>query len=449
MRMHLRTHTGHRRSRISPMSHCMTFCALLTVAGITQAQTPAPDTNFTLDAAMDLAVRDNADLKSLRAKTEAMQERQAQAGALPNPMFTYSGMDPVDGGNWPNTGEKRFMVEQEFPWFGKRGLREGIAGKDAEVMQREQEALTREVVMMVKENYYDLYAVQRVIGITRGEEEVLGRMEKVAESMYATGERAQVDVIKAQTEITMLKQKLLELLAQETALKAKLNALLNRRADEPLGPAVTPPEIQFSENVEALFAVAATNRPEILAAQAQIERYDLERKLMAKESLPDYTLGMEYRDITASDDMLMFTVSVDLPVWRSKYRAGVREAEKMRASSQAAREAAERQSALDVQDAHFKLLTARRTLELDRAELIPQAEARFKASEAGYRAGKVDFMDLLESERFLLGARMMAAMTEGAVGMESARLERAIGREFNADTPGVTPTGEKGSGHGH
>jgi cobalt-zinc-cadmium efflux system outer membrane protein len=99
----------------------------------------------------------------------------------------------------------------------------------------------------------------------------------------------------------------------------------------------------------------------------------------------------------------------------------------MRASSQAAREAAERQSALDVQEASISLQTARRTLELYRTELIPQAEARFSASEAGYRTGRVDFMDLLESERFLLGAKIMAAMAEGTLGMQAARLERAVG----------------------
>jgi len=70
---------------------------------------------------------------------------------------------------------------------------------------------------------------------------------------------------------------------------------------------------------------------------------------------------------------------------------------------------------------------------LYRAELIPQAEARFSASEAGYRTGKVDFMDLLESERFLLNAKMMTAMTEGAVGMQAARLERAIGATLPAN----------------
>ena len=202
----------------------------------------------------------------------------------------------------------------------------------------------------------------------------------------------------------------------------------------------SPPEPGFKGPSEALFALAATNRSEVQAAQAQIERVELEKRLMTKESVSDYKLGLEYRDLGDSDDMIMFTVSVDLPVWRSKYRAGVREAELMRVSSEAAREAAERQSAFDVQDAAFKLKTARRTLELYRTELIPQAEARFGASESGYRTGKVDFMDLLESERFLLGAKMMAAMAEGAVGMQAARLEWAIG------TPGPAGDPPKGDG---
>lgn len=407
---------------------------LITWASTTIAAEPLVATNFTLTAAVDLALHDNPELKSLRAKWEAMQERPAQAGALPNPMFTYSGMDMASGGTWPNTGEKRFMIQQEFPWTGKRGLREGIAIKDAEVMQRELETMTRDVAMMVKESYFDLYAVQRVITITREEEEVIRRIVKVTETMYATGERSQVDVLKAQSEITMLKQKLLETQAQENTLKSKLNTLMNRHADTPIGAVATSPKTGFGNNMDLLYAMAATNRPEIQAAQSQVERYELEKKLMSKESLPDYKLGLEYRDIAASDNMVMFTVSVDLPIRRAKYRAGVREAEKMRSSSQAARDAAERQSALDVQDAHFKWVTAQRTLELYRTELIPQAVARFNASEAGYRTGKVDFMDLLESERFLLGAKIMEAMAEGTLGMQAARMERALGTSMPANS---------------
>lgn len=430
MKTHLK---GDRRRCPSPVLRLALLVGLLAGIGIAYAQPPATVVDLTLPAAVDLAVRDNAQLKSLRAKWEAMQERPAQAKALPNPMFTYSGMDMASGGTWPDTNEKQLMVQQEFPWFGKRGLREGIARKDAEAMQWELESMTREVVMLVRESYFQLYALQQVIVTTRKDEEVLQRMAKIAETMYSTGERTQQDVLKAKSEITMLKQRLLDLDAQETTLKAKLNTFLNRRADALLGPAVTPPETGFTGNLESLFALAVTNRPEVRAAQAQVERYALEKKLMAKESMPDYRLGVEYRTLGDSADMVMFTVGVDLPIWRSKYRAGVREAEKMEVSSQMAREAAERQSSLDVQDAFFRLLTARRTLELYRTELIPQAEARFKASEAGYQTGKVDFLDLLESQRFLLSVRVMAAMAGGEIGMELARLERAVGAELTSN----------------
>lgn len=411
---------------------------LLQGAGPVRAQAGGPGTNLTLGAAVELALRDNPGLRTLREKWGAMQERPAQSGALPNPMFTYSGMDPAGGGSWPNTGEKRFMLEQPVPGFGKRALREGIAARDADAMRGEMNAMALDVAMMVKESYFDLCAVRQVISLAREEEDIARRLVRGAEAMYATGARTQSDLAKAQAEQTMLRQKLLDLQAQEATLTARLNTLLNRGAAEPLSLAAPPPDAVFGGDVAALAALAATNRPEVQAAQAQVERYTLERRLMAKEFRPDYRYGVEYRDIGNGEDMVMFTVGVDLPVWRAKNRAGVREAEKMRASSLAALESAERQSAADVQAAASGLRAATRTLELYRRELVPRAEARLGASRAGYRTGRVDFMDLLDSERALLGTKMMAAMAEGAAGMQLARLERAAG---------LAAAGGKGSQH--
>ncbi len=401
-----------------------------------------PVTSLTLADAVDLAVRSNARFASEQARWQAMQERPAQAGTLPDPMFTYSGMDVTSGGEWPNTNEKRFMVQQEFPWFGKLSLREGIAQKDAEAMRWQVDAARRELVMGVKESYYDLYAVRRSIAITQSQEQVIQRMEKVAQTLYATGARPETDVLKAQTEFTMLRQKLLELQSQETTQKAKLNTFMNRDVAAPIGDLVTSLPAGPDPNVEALLSEAA-GRPEVRAAEAQIERYELETELMGKDYAPDLRLGAEYRSFRQGDDMLMAVVGINLPLWQSKYRAGVREAQKMRASSRAARDAAVRQSSLDVQEASFKLTIARRTLDLYQRELIPQAEARLAADEAGYQTGTVSFLDVLESERFLLNARLMTAMAEGNVGMQYARLERAVGRELKTDaTPSPSTTHE-------
>jgi cobalt-zinc-cadmium efflux system outer membrane protein len=396
--------------------------------------------SLTLEQVVAEALQENAQLRGMRAKWEAMRERPVQARTLPNPMVAYRSMDATGGYRFPDAEEKRMEIEQQFPWFGKLALRGRIAEKDAEAMRHEYEAMRREVMMMAKESYFELYAVQRSLATMRGEVEVLQRMERIAETMYSTGRRTQQDVLKAQAEITMLQQKILELEQQETVLKAKLNQLLNRRADAPLGLAVSPPTVEAVPELEGLFALAERARPEIQRADAEIRRYRYERELMKKEFWPDWRLGVEYRSFRSEADMVMLTVGFELPIWQRKYRAGVREAEKMIESGKAALEATERRTSYDVQDAWFKLLTARRALELYRTALIPQAQARFEASEAGYRTGTVDFLDLLESERFLLNARVMAAMAEGNVGVHAARLERAVGAELPlwAATTGAT-----------
>ncbi len=409
----------------------LTATVCLTALGVsTRAQPVEIAGSLTLDRSVTTALAENSRLKAMRAKWEAMQERPVQVRTPQNPMLKYSGMDMIERGNWPNTNEKRIMIEQDVPWFGKLGLRGEVATKEAEAMQRDYEAMVREVVMMVKETYFDLYGVQHSLVITRTDEDVLKRIEKISETKYGVGEVTQQDVLKAQAEVSMLKQRLYEMEQQEVTLKAKFNQLLNRRADAPLGRAVTDPQREFQFKAEELFRLAEKMRPEIKKARADIQRNQYERDLMKKEFFPDYKLGVEYRSFGASEDMVMFTIGFDLPIWQKKYKAGVREAEKMIEFSKASLEAAQRQTSFDVQDAYFKLQTARRTLDLYKGALIPQAEARFEASEAGYRTGKVQFLDLLESQRFLLSARVMTALAEGNVGMQLGRLEWAVGTDL-------------------
>lgn len=428
----------HRNEIRVPALHASVAVLLVTLVLPLPGSQAADLASLRLDEAVTIALRDNAELNALRARADAMQERPMQADVLPNPMMTYGAMDAVSGGSWPDTGEKRLMVQQAFPGFGKRALRRGIALQEAAATQFEVAALARDLRMRVKETYFELRATRRVLAIAHDEQQLLRRLITIAETQYATGERPQVDVLKGQTELTLLKQKVLDLLAQESTLQARLNALLNRPAESMLGETITAPDLTAGDALAARLAQAATNRPEVLAAEAQVSRSRLEQALMAKEGSPDYRIGVEYRDFADSADMVMLTVSVDLPLWRSKVDAGVREAARMRRAGEAALEAARRQATLDAQEAAFRLLTDRRSLELYTAELIPQAETRLAASEAAYRTGKTDFLDLLESERFLLNARTMAAQTEGTAAMQAARLERALGSPPLPDGGAVT-----------
>lgn len=406
---------------------------LATLAGAARAAEPAAAGELSLEAAVATALDGNPELRSMAAQVEAMRERPAREQALPNPMLSYGAMGPQDDFRFPDGDEKRVGLEQPVPWFGKRALRGRIAGAEAAAMEGDYAAMRREVAMMTREAYYELYALERVLGITRGQGEVLGRMEQAAQTKYAAGSVEQQDVIKAQAETTMLRQRLIDLEQRRDEAQARLARLLGLTPGVSVGRPATPPPAGEAPELAALLAAADRDRPEIAAARAREEQAGLERRLMGKESFPDLTLGVESRTYREGDDMLMAMVRVELPVWRSGIGAGVREAARMAESRQAGVEAARRQVAYEVEAARSKVEAARRTLALYREALLPQAAARFAASEAGYRAGKSDFLDLLESQRFLLEASVMAAMGEGDLGMQWARLDRAIGAGAGAE----------------
>lgn len=404
---------------------CLARICLLFLASVAGAATG--DSTLSLDQAISEALSRNPRLAAVAHSRDAAGERPAQSSSLPNPMFTYRGMDAASGGGFPNTGEKRFEIEQSLPGYGKRGLREAVSVKEAGAMAAEMETVARELVWKVKEAAYELQAVQKALLITRDEKDLLDRMAKVAEARYAAGETAQADVIKARTEITMLDQKLIELEGQVRTLQASLALLMNRSDGQGVMAITAPVPADAVPDPVVQVKAALGKRPEIKAAALAAERNDLKRQLMRRETRPDYKVGVEYLSIEHGEDMVMFMVGVELPLWRGKNSAAIREAGHRVAASESDREAIERQVVLDVQSACYKVETARRTLDLYRKDLIPQAALRLQSSEAGYRAGNVDFNDWLESQRFGLNVRIMAAMAEGALGTGWAALERAVG----------------------
>ncbi len=398
---------------------------------------------LTLPQLIDRALQNNPGLQAARAEQEAFAARQRKAGALPNPMFKYSGMDAADSSSFPDSNEKRFEVEQSFPWFGKRSGLSRIAAREADIMQCEYETKALETLSMVRETYYELCGADLALKVLHSENEVLHRMEKTSQARYQTGQTGQQDVLKAQAELTMLSQKILEFEGRRAAAAQKLNSILNRPSGMALDVEPGFPKLGDSLDVESALAAAEKMRPEIRAAVLKVEQQKTERALMQKEYFPDYTLGAEYRNLADQEDLLMFSVGVDLPLWLGKNRAGTRETGKMIETSENELTAVRNQVDWEVHDAHFRLKTARETLGLYDQKLIPQAQARFKASEAAYESGQADFLDLLESEQFLLNARLMKVMAEADYGVQWARLQRIVG----SDLHDITSTQQGGQKH--
>jgi hypothetical protein len=153
---------------------CLSVLALA-VAG--RAQSSGADSLLSLEQVVSAVREQNASVRSLNSMSEAFKERPTQARALPNPMFSYRGMNRVgDGLPWGKE-EKNFEIEQEFPWFGKRGLRGQVALKEAEAMGYEYQTMAQDAVRMAKETYFDLRC--NVSSQLRAQEALLKQVETI------------------------------------------------------------------------------------------------------------------------------------------------------------------------------------------------------------------------------------------------------------------------------
>jgi len=119
---------------------------------------------------------------------------------------------------------------------------------------------------------------------------------------------------------------------------------------------------------------------------------------------------------------------MSLPIWLGKRRAQPREAEARATSAQHGLEAVHLRVARDVEESRHGLMSAWERLERFDREILPRAEQAFRSTEAGYRAGRADLLDYLDSERMWLAMRKEYYGVAAELGAQTAALERALGR---------------------
>jgi cobalt-zinc-cadmium efflux system outer membrane protein len=84
----------------------------------------------------------------------------------------------------------------------------------------------------------------------------------------------------------------------------------------------------------------------------------------------------------------------------------------------------------ELQDAYITLDSLGDQLALYQQALIPHARQSLESSESAYETGKISFLELLDSERFLLNVRYGFAKIKADYLTAQARMERALGEKF-------------------
>ncbi len=393
----------------------------------------------TVDNYVAHALVNNPGLKSAFARWRAAAEKVPQARSLMDPSLRYNYAIETGGG----PPSHRVELMQEFPFFGKLGLREKMALAEAWGAKAAYEQERLSLIRRVKEAYYEYYYLGRAIRVTEQNIELLKLMEEVASTKFRAGE-AQQDVLKAQVELEKMRNELRSLENMRGAVAAKLNAELNRPIDTPLPwpEEVGQQNLKYPE--EQILELAKTASWELRAMSFEVEKNQKMLALARREFWPDFGLGVAYmRNRMGAGGMMVSEegeeaveamVSVNLPVWRKRLYAQVGEAKASLTAAIEAKQQKENALLSEIRFALYKYNDAVRQIRLYAETLIPKAEQALSASQAGYRAGHVDFVNVIDSERELLTFRL--AYEEALAGHQQriAELEMMVGQPLAEPT---------------
>ena len=407
-------------------------------AAAAQGNAPAPR-DVQLEALLKEAAERNPDVQAARLERQAAQSRISPAAALDDPMLEAGFVNvpvPSLSLNREDMTMKMIGITQRLPYPGKRALRREMAEKEAEAADNSLRELVNKVRREVKVAYYDLALIDESQRLTHKNLQVLEQFSAIAESRYSVGQTSQADVLKAQTQRARMQEELIKLDRERPMAEAELARALGRPG---AAPALEPVPLRLQEatlDLGALRAAARVNRPQLLAQKSMIDRNAKALDMARKEYYPDIDLRFSYgqRDTFEGmkrDDMITFTVAINLPVWRgSKREPRVAEAQAMRdqASSMYEAKANETEAMLrqQVAAAEQSLKSAR----LYESAILPQARLTSDASLSAYRVGRVDFLTLLDSQMTVFNAETGYAATLASRSKALAEIELLTGQEI-------------------
>jgi outer membrane protein TolC len=399
---------------------------------------------LTLREALDEALRRNPELTALRHQFEAARQRPAQERSLMPPTFEAQIWAwPIDTLSPASADMFMFTLGQDLPGFGKRRLRAAVAEKEAELASAEIAVRARDVVDRVKRAYAELYLARKAIEIRLADVRLLRQLADISSARYETGRISQQDVLKAVVEISRLHQDLVGLDEQARLAAARLNVLLDRPPDAPIGPLQEPRDRVALPPAGDLQRIALERQPELRAARLALERAEAALAAAERERRPDFFVRGGYMVMPRGTDAWTFTAGLTWPTapWaRARVEARVAETRAEIEAARARLRAAENGIRLAVQEAYVRARAAEQRAALLRTSVIPQSEQTLEVSRAAYQTDRVDFLALIDNQRTLVDARLEYYRALSDLEQALADLERAVGMEIAeaaaaADTP--------------
>ena len=386
-------------------------------------QQPSLPSSLTLRDALRISGEQRSEIRAARARVRGAEARPRIVSAFADPMIAPA----IDHKPFMMSGaDVSLTMEQQFPLSGIRGHRRASALADLARITADADRTTLDVGLQAANAFLMLQERRRTALLLIEQIAFAREVVTAANARYANGTTPQADVLRAELEVARLEASSRAIIGEVRGAEAMLSASLGYEAET-----VVPPLelLTFADTVPSWEMVkrVLSSRPELAAGHAEIARADADVLVMRDMYRPMATVRTGLASTMAEGRGWMTMVGLSLPIWRTKLRSGVAEAQAMRAMSAADLQAMTRMIEGEAAVAVNQLQASHDRQRSLRDNVMPRARMAIEPVVAGYAAGRLPLVTVIEAVQALWSVQSALITADADTGLAWARLGRAIG----------------------
>jgi cobalt-zinc-cadmium efflux system outer membrane protein len=396
-----------------------------------------------LSQALALALTQNPELSAFSWESRAQEAATLQAGLLPNPTFN------ANASNFGNRVLQGFdgdsvtlELSQLIELGGKRTARIEAAALTKQLADWDYEAKRADVLTQVTQVFIDVLAAQQRLALTQQTHDLANQTTVTTAARVQAGKVSPVEETKAKVARASVQIELMHAQKELEAARKRLAAgwgSTTARFESVAGDLDSlPPPASLDSLQQRL-----SKNPDLARWVTEITQRQALIAMEKSKAIPDVTATVgASKYLMPNDYALVVGFSVPLPVF-DRNQGRIQEAEHRLTKAEQDMRNTEVRITTALNTAYQALDTAHSEVMTLRQEILPGAQSAYDAAREGYRLGKFGFLDVLDAQRTLFGAKNQYLVALANYHKSVADVERLVGSGMNetvADSqPEVSP----------
>jgi outer membrane protein, heavy metal efflux system len=373
----------------------------------------------TVDELVNLALANNPAIKELAATTQKAAGYRTQVGLYANPIVGYQGQQLADRG----TDQHLMFAEQEFATANKLQLNRRVQNEALRAQLQELEAQKLRVATDIQTLYYQALGYQKQLTLIKDFQGLMNKGYELAQLRLKASEGSKIDVLQTKVQRSEIDLVYRQTQARYDAAWREIAAITGVQAMSPTTLVSDFPVPANDMRWDDIAATLVSSSPEFAAAQARISQARAELERHGVQAIPNLTVQFGAgTDNGTNSGMMNLQVGAPIPVFnKNQGNIAAARAEYCRTlmESQRIENAIRARLAIVSRDfeSSMEAVTAYGT------DILPSAQEALALAETAYKAGEMDFIQLLVARRTYFESNLQYVNSQSQLAAAKAKVD--------------------------